>query len=137
LADGATRINAASQRAEQLDLSFAKDEDMAFPQPVIDANGNVEQNDSRKIYPPRRQDAKLRIFSDSSDLGAFAGDMVFPIFSSFPNFKDFCLEFPGKPLTSSALGPSIVAYQDKLSDSGQFSRNNSALTQQSRNLPLL
>jgi len=46
-------------------------------------------------------------------------------------------QYLGKTFASMAPRPSIIAYQDKLSDSGQFSRNNSALTQQARNLPLL
>ena len=75
--------------------------------------GDVEQNDSRKIYPAkaRRRKVTLVVISTegrnlfrslafarddgprpvTSRLCVFAGDMVFPISSSFPNFKYFWL----------------------------------------------
>jgi hypothetical protein len=44
-----------------------------------------------KFIPPRRQGAMLRTFSESFELRVFAGDMIFPNFSWFPNYKDFWL----------------------------------------------
>jgi len=65
--------------------------------------GNVEQNDSRKIYPakaPRRKVKNIFRVLRTWRLCVFAGDMVFPISSSFPNFKYFWLDFGISKLVS-------------------------------------
>jgi len=56
----------------------------------------VEQNDSRRLYPAKAQGRKVKkLFRilRTWRLGVFAGDMLFPIFSSFTNFKYVWLVF--------------------------------------------
>ncbi len=99
--------------------------------------GNVEQNDSRKIYPakhalsrvegaPRRKVTLVVISTEgrnlfrslafarddgprpvTSRLCVFAGDMIFPISSSFPNFKYFWLRLGADCSAVSPVGAAV------------------------------